>query len=368
MMSYGPYSSRRDSFERIELTDRPKADHWISPETPSEHKVDRLPRFQRKPPPCLVVFSVLTDFLLLSGTILLEYFLRWTNVFPYRKQRFSCGYDAIKQSSNESQPTFESFFINGKVSVEVVWIFSFCLPPAVMLFFEIIVWSLNHHKTKEFRVGCGRVDVPQIARRLLRFTVVFIFGAFVTLVIVDVSKMMVGRLRPIFLEVCNPKDLTRCSSHGDIWTDQICRETDLLKLKYARTSFPSMQTAITAYAAIFLSVYLHGVSRTHSKNITVPFFSLGLILCSLLCGYSRIGHNQSFWEDVLAGFIIGLVIALYLGAYVLRSFDYHEYVSNRKLYKKLQLIMSLERARDFREADSPYFPSTRLTNLSPTAN
>ncbi len=61
-----------------------------------------------------------------------------------------------------------------------------------------------------------------------------------------------------------------------------------------------------------LQIYLHGVTRPHGKTLTVPLFSMIFVMCSVVRGLTLIGHNRNYWTDVLAGFLLGLVIALYL--------------------------------------------------------
>ena len=54
------------------------------------------------------------------------------------------------------------------------------------------------------------------------------------MLLVDVSKLMVGRLRPIFLEVCEV-NTTLCNAVGQQCdADAVCMQTELGMLRWAR--------------------------------------------------------------------------------------------------------------------------------------
>ena len=59
-------------------------------------------------------------------------------------------------------------------------------------------------------------------------------------------------------------------------------------------------------------IYLHNVIRAHGVRIMKPFISLCFVMLAVLCGLSRYGLHYSHWEDVLAGFLIGIVSAIYV--------------------------------------------------------
>lgn len=62
---------------------------------------------------------------------------------------------------------------------------------------------------------------------------VFVFGAFTLMVFVDVTKLMTGRLRPNFLELCKINQ-TACIMNGNLGDDSMCLEKDEMVIKHAR--------------------------------------------------------------------------------------------------------------------------------------
>jgi len=81
----------------------------------------------------------------------------------------------------------------------------------------------------------------------------FVFGMLMTMIFVDVTKMMTGRLRPTFILTCRP-NWTFCVVGGPSKAANVCLQTDTQLIREARQSFPSLQAAVTAFAACFIAV------------------------------------------------------------------------------------------------------------------
>ena len=65
------------------------------------------------------------------------------------------------------------------------------------------------------------------------FTGVFVFGLATMMIFVDVIKLLVGRLRPNFLEVCTVNS-TLCVINGNVGGDELCTNKEALELRHAR--------------------------------------------------------------------------------------------------------------------------------------
>lgn len=87
---------------------------------------------------------------------------------------------------------------------------------------------------------------------MLRFVGIFLFGLAMTMIFVDVIKLMCGTLRPNFYKICKP-NLATCDINK-FYNESICQETDKKILRNGRLSFPSMQAAVTSFSAFFLAV------------------------------------------------------------------------------------------------------------------
>ncbi|XP_064605765.1 phospholipid phosphatase-related protein type 5-like, partial [Liolophura sinensis] len=250
-------------------------------------------------------------------TISVDFSCRWTDIFPMRKQNFSCVDPQISQSS--SSDFLSEFAFRAHVPIEAIYALSICVPPFVISIGEIGVWAFSSDPQKVVRALCKQCQIPQVIRRLVRFIGVFLFGAFTLLIFVDVTKFMTGILRPNFLEVCQV-NLTACALQNLSGDEELCSTTDYWALRDARLSFPSMHSALTSYSAVFTAIYLHGAIRTHAVKVLRPFLALSLAMMALLCGLSRIAQNRSHWTDVAVGFGLGSFMAFYLGIIVLNCF------------------------------------------------
>ena len=77
--------------------------------------------------------------------------------------------------------------------------------------------------------GDGRAETV----RGMRLSGTFLAGMLTTMVFVDVTKLMVGRLRPVFLEVCEV-NRTICFTDGQRCdVDHVCMQSDAEMLRWA---------------------------------------------------------------------------------------------------------------------------------------
>lgn len=59
-------------------------------------------------------------------------------------------------------------------------------------------------------------------------------------------------------------------------------------------------------------IYLHQCIRIARVRIVKPFLILSIITLAIVAGGVRLASNKNHWEDVIAGFVLGAVIAAYL--------------------------------------------------------
>ena len=66
------------------------------------------------------------------------------------------------------------------------------------------------------------------------------------------------------------------------------------------------------YEWLLFQIYLHNIIRAPSVRILRPFLGLGFILLSVMCSLARYGLNYNYWTDSLAGFVVGVIFAVYI--------------------------------------------------------
>ncbi|XP_028392563.1 phospholipid phosphatase 1-like [Dendronephthya gigantea] len=151
----------------------------------------------------------------------------------------------------------------------------------------------------------------------------FLVGAAATVVLTDVGKYTVGRLRPHFLAVCKPDFAhLNCTTefHRNFITDDVCTgDTDLIK--EARLSFPSGHSSFAAFCMMFLVLYVD-LRMTYFASVRLfkPAVEFALLLLAVLCGLSRVSDYKHHWSDVFAGLLLGTFFAFF---FVLRILQLH---------------------------------------------
>jgi len=60
-------------------------------------------------------------------------------------------------------------------------------------------------------------------------------------------------------------------------------------------------------------IYIHNVSCASRKvRVLRPFVALGFLMMSLLCCLTRYGLRYNHWTDVVVGFVVGVLLAVYI--------------------------------------------------------
>lgn len=143
---------------------------------------------------------------------------------------------------------------------------------------------------------------------LYRAVGAFLMGSCSTMLISEVIKLVGGRLRPHFLDVCDP-DYTKfsCSDGYVVIPDSYCKGTDEQKLIDARKSFPSGHAAIAGFGMIYLVIYLQVRFIWRRSRLLLPTLQLGAICLGCWVAMSRVSDNKHHWSDVVGGAILGAI-------------------------------------------------------------
>jgi diacylglycerol diphosphate phosphatase/phosphatidate phosphatase len=139
-------------------------------------------------------------------------------------------------------------------------------------------------------------------KRLFVVYVGLILALAITVLVTNIVKPLVGRARPDFL--------ARCDADPLVTSKLVCRGSKALVAE-GRRSFPSGHTSSSfaglMFAAFFLAGQMSlfdGEGRAYRLVVSViPF------LLAVFVGISRVMDYRHHWQDVLAGAILGTVIA-----------------------------------------------------------
>ncbi|XP_063241943.1 putative phosphatidate phosphatase [Bacillus rossius redtenbacheri] len=190
-----------------------------------------------------------------------------------------------------------------QVSDTVVAVVGLLLPPLVVLATEATRRGWSARGDAEL-LGWRP---PLWLCRLYCVAGVFVVGAAFSQLVVDSAKYLVGRLRPHFLDVCQPTHV--CSGHEYV-VDYTCSGPDAAVIEEARLSFPSGHAALSFYAAVFTVMYLQAEVTWTGSLVLKHSLQAALVILAWYTALSRVTDHMHHWSDVLAGGCIGSLAAV----------------------------------------------------------
>ncbi|XP_035270607.1 phospholipid phosphatase 3 isoform X1 [Anguilla anguilla] len=143
---------------------------------------------------------------------------------------------------------------------------------------------------------------------------VFIFGCAVSQSFTDIAKVSVGRMRPHFLDVCQP-DFSAINCTLGYITDYKCQGSDS-KVQEARKSFFSGHASFSMYTMLYLAFYLQARFSWRGARLLRPLLQFTLLMMAFYTGLSRVSDHKHHPTDVLAGFAQGALVAYCIAFYV----------------------------------------------------
>lgn len=145
-------------------------------------------------------------------------------------------------------------------------------------------------------------------------------GAMCTLLITEIGKRSIGRLRPHFIDVCKPDwDKIECFTQIDgvnvanyiYYSDEICTGDPHL-IREARVSFPSGHSSFTVYSMVFVIIYLEARMKMSVSRILKTLFQLTAFIIAWHTCMSRVSDFKHHHTDVIAGAALGLSVAFFI--------------------------------------------------------
>ena len=190
------------------------------------------------------------------------------------------------------------------------------------IIFIILIELMNSN----FIIVTKKNVMPLVLRKKLFFVsssnglLIFLQGLAITLLITELGKRWVGRLRPHFMNVCLPifSEINCTTKYGPntifnyIDTSGTFCTNDESIVKEARLSFPSGHSSFSTYCMLFLIIYIQ--IRWHS--VISRFLKVLIQMTAFIAAYvtclSRISDHHHHGTDVFGGVVIGCVIAFFM--------------------------------------------------------
>ena len=177
----------------------------------------------------------------------------------------------------------------------------------------------------------------------------FAIGGFLTVVLTDIVKVAVGRLRPHFFSVCQPDfaalNCTDQFGHQLYITDYDCLGRDDISeydrvLHDSHLSFPSGHSSASTYSFVFLLLYLASVRTFYHRSGLKLFLMLLSLSLGVLTSLSRISDNRHHPTDVLGGMAIGAAVAVVIVFYFLSFLGHHKAVDSTNTASECQDLVA----------------------------
>ncbi|KAK3591652.1 hypothetical protein CHS0354_040561 [Potamilus streckersoni] len=155
---------------------------------------------------------------------------------------------------------------------------------------------------------------------------VFLFGMSVTVLLGEITKLAVGRLRPHFLDVCKPDyNKTNCFSDNiPIYVDvgdQHCQGNEVSLLADARKSFPFIHAAMAFYAVVYLNIYLQVRLKWRKVMLLRPAIQALYIGLAIYIACSGVADHRHYWSDAVGGALLGATVAILTVCFVSTLLD-----------------------------------------------
>uniref|UniRef100_A0A8C5SYY9 Phospholipid phosphatase-related protein type 3 n=1 Tax=Laticauda laticaudata TaxID=8630 RepID=A0A8C5SYY9_LATLA len=254
---------------------------------------------------------------IVASSIVTLYFLELTDLFRPAKVGFQCYDRALSMPYVESNEEM--------IPLLMLLSLAFAAPAASIMVGEGIVYCLQSkmkgRSNTEGSINAGGCNFNSFLRRTVRFVGVHVFGLCATALVTDVIQLATGYHAPFFLTVCKPNYTLlaiSCESNPYI-TQDICSGQDQHAILSARKTFPSQHATLSAFAAVYVSMYFNSIISDSTKLLK-PILVFGFAIAAGICGLTQITQYRSHPIDVYVGFLIGSGIAAYLAYHAVGNF------------------------------------------------
>ncbi|KAJ7986939.1 hypothetical protein DPEC_G00333580 [Dallia pectoralis] len=137
----------------------------------------------------------------------------------------------------------------------------------------------------------------------------FLFGAAMSQSLTDIAKYSIGRLRPHFLDVCNP-DWKQINCTAGAYIENFTCAGNPRLVNEGRLSFYSGHSSFSMYCMLFLALYIQARLQAEWARLLRPTLQFFLIAASVYTGLSRVSDYKHHWSDVLTGLLQGALMAV----------------------------------------------------------
>ncbi|XP_037530350.1 phospholipid phosphatase-related protein type 3 [Nematolebias whitei] len=276
-------------------------------------------KMKKKPPKdslTLLPCFYFVELPIVASSMVSLYFLELTDVVQPAQVGFRC------HDRDLSMPYVDE----GDELIPLLMLLSlaFAGPAASIMLVEGAIYCLQSrlkiHRS-EGSINAGGCSFNSFLRRTVRFVGVHVFGLCATALLTDIIQLATGYHAPFFLTVCKPNyTLAGASCDQNTYiTKDICSGHDQHAIMTARRTFPSQHATLSAFAAVYVSMYFNS-TISDSTKLLKPVLVFAFAIAAALSGLTQITQHRSHPIDVYVGFLIGAFIAAYLAIHAVANF------------------------------------------------
>ena len=241
------------------------------------------------------VVKKIQEFLPLVLLLLLTLVIHFVNIKPFQRG-FFCGDHTLKYPYIENET----------------------IPQHICLVIWILISGLIIITTQILNKSTSIKDVQRM-----------ITGLLCCILLTDVAKYSVGRLRPHFLTLCNPDYNNVCFDEEAYYSDgdeellnefyqkyvngsEVCNNENPHLLHEARLSFMSGHASFSFYCATFLIMYVNIKSKQLNwMSKIASCIQILLFVLATWISFTRISDYYHYPFDIVCGALTGVGFALY---------------------------------------------------------
>lgn len=252
---------------------------------------------------------IILDIFILTILLIIHY--NFFLIYPTSLTRrgFYCDDESLAYPFLQDTITIDMLFTLGRNTVVIVIICS-----------EIILGiSCKKNLRMPERLKIFALNLANMYLWLYRF----FFGLCVQSIIKNIGKCIVGKLRPHFFDLCKPRltDGTACTNeinNNKYITDYVCdgeytdeyTEREIISVYKA---FPSGHASLISFGMFFLIFF---IQNRWKPNALSRFVQVCCFAMAWFVSLSRVMDYKHHWSDVLAGSLLGSIVAYFSSHYV----------------------------------------------------
>lgn len=219
-------------------------------------------------------------------------------------------------------PKISHKFRGDTISITTLLTFTILVPFIGLWVIESCCYSIDDYdvsKSAKHRSLIG-------ARQAFYWYWEFFVGLVMVLVVTEVAKSLVGEPRPHFLDTCRPDLVRNCTKTSNyVPSDYKCTNTDISQwlVRDSNKSFPSGHASLSTYTAVFMMWFIQCRVTNSITFLLVPWLQCFCLMWAMVCSFTRITDHRHHWWDVLAGFMLGAIMAIFTVKFFCGGFFSH---------------------------------------------